>query len=504
MMRSMNSAVSSLRAHQTKMDVIGNNIANVNTVGFKKSRVTFKETYNQTIKGAGASQDGRGGTNPTQIGLGADLGSIDVLQTRGTPDRTDNPTDLMINGEGFFMVSDDANYLNRYYTRAGDFKVDDDGNLTTGDGYKVLGYMADETGRLKTNIEGLKIDKSLVYPPQATKPSVPPIPGEDIVSFTGNLYSSTDVLPATVGTPAVNTAVIVEEGGTDAGIYKYDDTLSTPTKPVYTQKNDILSKSLGRETTIEVYDDLGNVHQIKMLFTKVGEDTGTKESTWQVDAFYMDKDGAMVINGQKKNADGTFAAGDAETGFNYTAGFKLIFGADGKFKASDPAIAGGKLDMTIGTSFNHGADKLNFPIDLSQLTQVSDNSNASATKIKGYKQGTLSEYSIAQTGEIIGGFSNGQRKVLGRVALANFTNPAGLQKTQSNMYMETKNSGIPVTGLPSTNGFADLNPGSLEMSNVDLAAEFTNMITTQRGFQANSRVITTTDQMLEELVNLKR
>ncbi|QEK12271.1 flagellar hook protein FlgE [Crassaminicella thermophila] len=495
MMRSMFSAVAGLSAHQMKMDVIGNNIANVNTVAFKSSRVTFKETFNQTIKGAGAGDSGRGGTNPMQIGLGADIGGIDVIQTRGAVERTDNPTDLMINGEGFFMVSDDPNYLNRYYTRAGNFIVDDYGNLCTQTGYKVLGYMADDTGRLKSNIEGIKIDKSAIYPPQATRPSDPPIPGEDIVTFTGNLNSNTKELEK-----LKSGAKVIGASGEDA-IYNFDSELSKATgKPVYTQKNQDLSTALGRETTVEVFDDFGNVHQIKLVFAKKTVDTSSGESTWLVDAFYLNSDGAMLKNGDTNTYDTDGAANTSADGFSYNGGnsFELKFDKNGK------VIGDSKMSFTIGKDLTKGADALTFEMNFNKLTQFADTSNADATKIKGYKQGALTGYSIASNGEIVGTFSNGQRRVLGRIGLANFSNPAGLQKTESNMYMETRNSGIPSIGLPASNGFAELNPGSLEMSNVDLGREFTNMITTQRGFQANSRVITTTDEMLQELVNLKR
>ncbi|SHG92690.1 flagellar hook protein FlgE [Tepidibacter thalassicus] len=510
MMRSMYAAVSSLRAHQTKMDIIGNNIANVNTVGFKASRVTFKETFAQTIKGAGGAQDGRGGTNPMQIGLGADVASIDTIQRRGAVERTDNVTDLMINGEGYFMVSDDVNFLNRYYTRAGNFILDEGGNLVTQDGYKVLGYMADETGRLKSSLEGLKIDKSLVYPPQATKPSNPPIPGEEIVTFKGNLNSDTIGLRTiniddATGNP-INPSDLkpVAKNGDKAGIYQFDPVLSKAAgKPVYSQKNEELNKALGRETTIKVFDDFGNVHQIKLLFTKMSVDSNNGESTWQVDAMYMGKDGYMLADdetiGWTVAADGSITPNTGANGFNCDS-FTITFDKNGKIKAGSAA----KMPITIGSDLTQGADALNFEIDLGKLTQFSDKSNADASFIKGYKQGSLKEFTIAPNGEIIGMFDNGERRLLGRVAIANFRNPSGLQKLQSNMFVETRNSGNAVVGKPGQDGFAELNPGSLEMSNVDLGQEFTNMITTQRGFQANSRVITTTDQMLEELVNLKR
>jgi flagellar hook protein FlgE len=501
----MYSAVSSLRAHQTKMDVIGNNIANVNTVGFKGSRVTFKETFAQTVKGAGGAQDGRGGTNPMQIGLGADVASIDTIQRRGAVERTDNPTDLMINGDGYFMVSDDINFLNRYYTRAGNFMLDEGGSLVTQDGYKVLGYMADETGRLKSSLEGLKIDKSLVYPPQATRPSDPPIPGEEIVTFKGNLDSNTTSFGEIDASGNIQNekGAIVGDSNGGAAIYSFDTELSKAAgKPIYAQKNEDLSQSLARETTIEVFDDFGNVHQLKMLFTKIGVDSTNDQSVWKVDAIYMDQDGAMIANNttNKYTADGKPDTTDVSNGFNYNGGNSFIL----KFDKNGKVVGDSKMTFNIGKDLTDGADALVFDMDLSNLTQFADKSNADASFIKGYKQGSLSEYAIAPNGEVIGMFDNGQRRLLGRVAIANFKNPSGLQRFQSNMFLETRNSGNAVIGKPGQDGFAGLNPGSLEMSNVDLGQEFTNMITTQRGFQANSRVITTTDQMLEELVNLKR
>ncbi|QZY56755.1 flagellar hook protein FlgE [Crassaminicella profunda] len=514
MMRSMFSAVSALSAHQMKMDIIGNNIANVNTVAFKGSRVTFKETFNQTIKGASGSGSGRGGTNPMQVGLGVDVGAVDVIHRRGTPERTDNPTDLMINGEGFFMVSDDSNYLNRYYTRAGNFVVDDYGNLVTQDGMKVLGYMADETGRLKSSIEGIKIDKSTVYPPQATKPSDPPIPGEEIVTFTGNLDSDTKQLNKLKKNDSDPDPKVIGATG-EYAIYNLDTERSAAAKhPVYSQINKDLSGALAKETTVEVYDDFGNVHEIKMLFTKrkVADGAAGKESEWQVDAFYLDENGAMLQNGTSNDYD--TATGLPKTAASTMKGYNgFAYGKKGedaaqsftlKFDENGKVIGDTKMSFRIGTDLTKGAGALDFEMDLEKLTQFQDDSNADPTYVKGYKQGALSEYAINENGEITGVFSNGKRRVLGRIAIANFKNPAGLQKTQSNMYVETRNSGKGVPGKPGTNGFAQLNPGNLEMANVDLGREFTQMITTQRGFQANSKVITTTDEMLQELVNLKR
>jgi flagellar hook protein FlgE len=175
----MYAGVSGLRTHQSKMDVIGNNIANVNTVGFKKGQMTFQEVFSQTMRGASAPQDGRGGTNPMQVGLGVGVGSINTIHTKGSAQPTDNPTDLMIDGEGFFVVSDDTNFENKYYTRAGNFSLDRDGNLVTADGYKVLGYKFDEDGKATSEIGGIQINKSESVAAIATSK----------INFKGNLDS---------------------------------------------------------------------------------------------------------------------------------------------------------------------------------------------------------------------------------------------------------------------------------------------------------------------------
>jgi flagellar hook protein FlgE len=453
----MFSAVSGLSSHQAKMDVIGNNIANVNTVGYKAGRVTFQEVFSQTIKGASAAQGGRGGTNPHQIGLGISVASIDTIHTRGSVERTDVPTDVMINGDGFFMVSNDPNFLNRSYTRAGNFYVDAAGNLNTAEGYRVLGYRVDESTYgenpiFKSNLEGLVINRAASVPAQSTAK----------VDFEGILNSETKLFPDTSGHGVV--------GGADSVYLAVGDKFEL--NPAY-------ADTVARENTFEVYDALGGVHKIKQCFVKIAD------NKFQVETFYMANDGKMyhATNG------GTEVDSDTEP-------FEVDF-VDGKSTTT------AKLNITIADTMTNGAGPLSFNISYDKLTSFANDSKVSTTS-DGYKQGTLDGFSIGPDGTIEGIFSNGLKSPLGRIALANFKNPAGLLKTQANMFVNTANSGTPMIGQPGESGFATLNPGALEMSNVDLSKEFTTMITTQRGFQANSRVITTTDQMLEELVNLKR
>lgn len=457
MMRSMYSGVSGLRAHQLKMDIIGNNIANVNTVGFKGQRVTFQEVYSQTIKGAGSPQTGRGGTNAQQVGLGISLSSIDTFHIRGAVQRTDNNTDLAVNGDGFFIVSSSPDYLSRSFTRAGNFSLDNDGNLVASNGYKVLGFMVDpDTGVLKSNLEGIKISKAEADAAKATTFSI----------FEGNLdnnLAKLAVLPTF--TKATTTAPITP------------DTLTFDKDSKYW------------EATYQYTDGLGGQHNIKYTFVRGLKDDGTigADNEWGVFAQDLDS-GNYYTN--------TGACGGGGVLKDITIPIK--FGADGKL---DPASLS-KITLTIPEK--NGADSFDVSVDFSMLTQFAGDSNAAITQSDGYPQGFLDSFAIAPTGEINAVFTNGQNKVIGRIALAVFKNPSGLEKTTENMYQITPNSGDAIVGLPGFGGMGSINPGTLEMSNVDISREFTEMISTQRGFQANSRIITTSDEMLQELVNLKR
>lgn len=451
MMRSMFSAVSGLSAHQAKMDVIGNNIANVNTVGYKMGRVTFAEAFNQTIKGASAAQDGRGGQNPMQIGLGTNLGSIETIHTKGAVERTDIPTDLMINGEGFFIVSDGT----EQYTRAGNFGTDDWGNLLTQQGFRVMGYMVDESTIgseevvYENQLSGLTIDKSTVYPAKSTgvKITTPATDPKVGVTFEGNLDAKTP------------------DATTDF------DTATYPVNILDIEPQD----SVARDTTYTVYDEYGGEHKVRIAFIKTAPNT-FGVAVVDKDGNINEKPSALAFNADTKKPDPNT--------------FKDIQVLSAAGNTTDP--------------LPNGASPFVFRMDLSELTQYDNGSDASATNVEGYKSGTLDGFEIGADGVITASFSNNQKSAIGRIGMVKFKNPAGLMKTQGNLFTVTPNSGNPIYGKPADSGFADLTPGSLEMSNVDLSREFTTMITTQRGFQANSRIITVTDEMLQELANLKR
>ncbi|TYQ13165.1 UNVERIFIED_CONTAM: flagellar hook protein FlgE [Acetivibrio alkalicellulosi] len=444
MMRSMFSGVSGLRAHQTRMDVIGNNVANVNTIAFKSSRVTFQEVFNQTLRGAGApdAATGRGGTNPMQVGLGIGVGSIDTITTRGSLQRTDNPTDLSIEGEGFFVVR--GGHADTFrFTRAGNFGIDRLGNLVTGSGMNVYGwhgYTRENDGSYTYDTENpIEPINLYVDEPNKNKRMIA-AKASSTALFAGNLDSSNAAL------------------GDDAGG----------------------AENVQFMVPVTVYDSLGNDYRISVNFWKSEVvDEGTTW-LWSIDP------GAGVESAQD--------TASGEIRFD-TRG--QVIGGDENFNVFP--------QIQIIPPDSVGSEDIFVNLDFSKLTMYSADSSVKPTNVDGYSTGSLVTFNIGSDGIITGIYSNGQQQPLGLIALAGFENPAGLQKVGDNMFIPTTNSGDFEKAVKAgSEGVGTLNPGTLEMSNVDLSREFTDMIVTQRGFQANSRIITTSDEMLQELVNLKR
>lgn len=432
MMRSMFAGVSGLRNHQTRMDVIGNNIANVNTVGYKKGKVIFQDMLSQNIRGASSPQGGRGGTNPQQIGLGVTINTIDTIHTQGSSESTGKTTDMMVDGDGMFIVADGSN---KFYTRAGNFDFDSSGTLINANGLKVQGWNADDTGSIDTTqpVTNISITKGVA----TSQPT-------STVEFAGNLDANT---AAFVAGPPVTGEISL---------------------------------------TANVFDSLGNSHTIYIYLQNNGDNTWTVSDT-----------SADLANPTNPTWGGNFAL---------NIGGDLEFNPDGTFK-TDPVIT------ITGTPPNAqtfsaapvpagGLPAITF--DFSKLTQLTGDTSVQMSYQDGAAAGILTGFAVDKTGVITGQFSNGMSKELAQVAMANFSNPGGLSKMGGNVYYETNNSGSAQIGTAGTGGRGEITPGSLEMSNVDLSQEFTDMIITQRGFQANSRIITTSDEMLQELVNLKR
>jgi len=427
----MYSGISGLRVHQTKLDVIGNNIANVNTVGFKASRTVFQEVYNQTLKAASAptANGNRGGTNPQQIGLGVSVAAIDVLHTSSGAQRTDKATDLAIEGDGFFVVADGDT---KYYTRAGNFDLSPNGYLVSASGLKVQGWTEkDENGEIMVSsspdsLTDIRLDSSMHMPANQTS----------YIDFAGNLDSRA----------------------------KAGDTV---------------------KYTTTVIDSLGNEHSIILEFTKAADD----ENKWTLKVTSPDitDDDENPVELQDEDVE-------------------IEFGEDGNIVLKDPDDK--YLEITLDNfDFGNGSaefEDVKLRFDASNMTQQARESSIKVVETDGYGPGTLDSITIDSSGRVIGVYTNGRMQVEAVIAIASFNNPAGLTKVGNNLFYNTPNSGDIQLGMAGTSGLGSVNPGALEMSNVDLANEFTEMITAQRGFQANSRIITTSDELLQELVNLKR
>lgn len=452
MMRSLYSGVSGLKVHQTKMDVIGNNISNVNTVGYKASRVTFTEVFQQTTQSAtGANAEtGRGGVNAMQIGLGTSVGSISCDPTKeGSAQRTDNPYDLKISGDNFFVVNDGS--MN-YFTKVGAFTVDSAGYLVTQSGYHVMGWQVDPNT--------LDIKKDMVSPLAITTPENMSAEPEATSAnyFTGNIdKTNTDV----TGDGLVTSMTIYDKQGYSYTV-KYNIQQSTTADNEYTM------------TITDIFDSKN-----KSILTSGG---GQYEAT---------------ING----GDSVALVFNADTGaFEYV-------GAQGS-KTFSLNITGNNDNF-----YNENADGEGITIDMSSTTMYAASGKCTITSVRGdldglgagRTAGEMSGVSIGTDGKITATYDNGDTKLLGQISVASFENAAGLEKVGDSLYTTTANSGsFDGIGKDPTSGGGSISQGVLEMSNVDLSNEFTEMITTQRGFQANSRIITVSDTLLEELVNLKR
>lgn len=413
MQRSLYTAVSGLRNHQVKMDVIGNNIANVNTTSFKAGRVRFQDILSQNLRGASAPQGGRGGINPAQVGLGMTVGAIDTIHTQGSLQSTGRITDLAIQGNGFFVVSDGNNIS---YTRDGAFSLGPDGYLVNAaNGFKPLGWAADAFGNISTDgpLQALNIP---IGEKVTTRPT------QNLI-FSANLNALTDE-------------------GVDG--------------PHHT-------------TEVLVYDSQGGIHTVEVHFEKTAENEWTWTAYW-------------VIEGEDPDELG---------------GGTLIFDTYGNLDEEASDIP----EFTLAPD---GVEEITIQSDFSNVTQVVGRSNALVRYQDGFPAGELESFMIGKTGIVSGIYSNGLVVALGQVALASFANPEGLVKAGSNMYQLSANSGQPRIGAAGDDGRGLIETATLEMSNVDLSNEFTEMITTSRAFQANSRVISTSDDLLQEIVNLKR
>lgn len=476
-MRSMFSAVSGLSAHQLKMDVIGNNIANINTVGFKSSDVTFSTVFSQTLQGAGSGTEGTGGTNPMEVGLGSTVGAISTVFTSGATQVTSNPTDLMIDGDGFFVVTDDSSFQNKYYTRAGNFNLDADGFMVTADGLKVLGT------------DGQPVQINMSDTKSATQTTG--------IFLNGNINYNEE-----------------EDYAVTTDIY---DSLGD----VHTLTVNMVSPTISTDPT--------NLNAIDPLDPKEYEAGVTEAAYSYRQIYFSDEDGNVIAgNGDTENAFPTGSTTGEATlyaKFNEDGEIVDIVTFDGLDAAGEELTSGMVSDETAYTETAYsstlelnyaGTDTIELPIDRSMFfidgdtsndtsfSQYAEDTDVVGTSVDGNPAGTIDSYSISSNGDVVGVYTNGDIAILSTIQIASFDNEAGLLQMGGNLFAESVNSGEPSFGQPSTSSFGSITAGALEMSNVDLAAQFTSMITTQRGYQACAKVITTSDEILQELVNLKR
>ena len=481
MMRSLYSGISGLRVHQTKMDVIGNNISNVNTVGFRGSAVNFTDVFYQTTQSATGpnAATGAAGTNATQIGLGANVAAIAVdLSGTGSTQRTDRGMDVMINGDAFLIVRSNGN---DYFTKSGALDIDANGTLyCTTNGATVLGWGVDEEGDIrKDSVKPLKLmgGENAYSEPNATTS----------VTLSGNVDQK-------------DKQVAFSEDGVGYPIpVGFYDNLGN----LCCAKLSIIQTAVDSNNTytVRVDDILGP--DSKSLLKRKDEATGNYVSTEQVINF-----NGIDLGGTNYTVDPSSGAitftGPPEwpvlTFDSVTGHFTSVSSEDGNILNLNLSAEGAPYPVS-------GVD-----IDFSDLTMYATGQTCKVKPNRGDKNnegggnaaGSLNGFSIQTDGKIYGVYSNGDKKLLGQIAVATFANPSGLEAVGNSLYASTLNSGdFDGIGIDISE-VGKFSIGALEMSDVDLATEFTNMITTQRGFQANSRVITTSDSMLEELVNLKR
>ncbi|MDD3172560.1 MAG: flagellar hook-basal body complex protein [Herbinix sp.] len=484
MMRSLYSGVTGLKASQTKMDVIGNNIANVNTIGFKASSVTFSDVLYQTTQSASGPNPTTGttGTNAMQIGLGSGVASITTsMTTSGAAERTDNPFDVMIEGDSFFIVNSGGT---NYFTKAGSFNVASQGTLCTSAGASVMGWQVDENDATKT-AAGLVSPLVITSPENMySKPEA-----TSSVYISGNIDSKDTQLTSVSG-KIVNISFYDNIGNSYIADLKI--TQSTEANNIY------------NVAVTDIKDDDG-----QSIFITKSIDEATGNPVYAGSSITEFTFGGVTYSvSDISETDGTFTIDTADSP-------KITFnGATGAFVSvgdSSSTDTGNKsISLVVNATPNPFSE---IDVDFSSITMYSASGSSSLEATKGSLEGTgtgkqvgfMTGVNIDTSGKIYGKYDNGDSKLLGQIAVASFTNPAGLESVGNSMFAATQNSGeFDGIGQDPTQGGGSLSTGVLEMSNVDLAQQFTEMITTQRGFQANSRILSTCDTMLEELINLKR
>jgi flagellar hook protein FlgE len=580
MLQAMFAGVSGLQSHQVRMNVIGNNIANVNTVGFKAGRISFQDQLSQTLRAAGGgTNNGVGGQNPVQVGLGVTLGAVDTLQTQGNLQTTGKSTDLAIQGGGFFMVT---NGRTIQYTRDGNFDLDSNGSLVNpATGMKLLGYQADLYGVVDNTVpitaaSALQVPVGTLTDAKQTENinfvgnlNAGAAVYSTKIDFTGNLDSSA-VAPVTVSTittvydalgnahtvetifsnpednptganvPAgatrawnvvlkVDSNTVYDSNAGKSRIYQtgsgwtFADASGNPLGSIIqlnggtgmnqaaavpgssgapavnlnlnyaSLTNNAASSSLSGladgqtgsspywGTSIRVYDSLGVGHLVSFKYTRVPlQETPPPPLGATAQWAWVAYEGGKQIGSSSDPGNSP-----------------LFFGTNGRL------VEGGEQTITM-TPNDGSVSPFTVKLNNLRMTQLASDSNATAASQNGYPVGTLQSFTISPDGVITGVFSSGQSRALGQIAMTTFSNPSGLERLGNNLFRTSANSGEAQVGVPGQGGRGTITPGYLEMANVDLSTEFTNLIITERGFQANTRIISIVDGLLQDVINLKR
>lgn len=452
-----------MQNHQTRLDVIGNNVANVNTTGFKRGRVNFQDMISQQLSGAAAPTTELGGVNPKEVGLGVMTASIDTIFTQGNLQSTGVSTDVAIQGNGFFVLK---NGEETFYTRAGAFGLDSEGTLVNpANGMRVQGWMARElNGQVVLQTAGSTED--LVIPVGQKDPAR----ATQNVNFACNLNKNTPE---------------ILEGASAADIAR--GTWATEQK---------------------IYDSFGNEHLLSVSFTRVTGNPNQWQATVQIDPDNAIATETRVGLGTTDGVENTFIVTFDNMGtlqsVTDTAGNvtnpegEIVLQASFNVPDANADADGNPYRQTLSINLGTIGSMEN------TITQSASSSSTKAFYQDGYTLGYLDNFKIDSSGIITGVYSNGTNRVIGQIAMATFTNQGGLEKAGENTYVESNNSGLANIGTSGIAGKGSMLAGSLEMSNVDLTEQFTDMITTQRGFQASSKTIQTADTLLDTVLNLKR
>ncbi len=427
LLSALNTGAGGMDANSLELSVIGDNIANASTIGFKSSRAAFQDQLARTILGQG----------PTQVGLGTRVQSVQRIITQGSLLTTARATDVAIDGDGLFMVQGAYNGRDaRYYTRNGQFTLDKDGYLTTLHGLRVQGYPADPTGAVSNTLGDLRIGTASSAPLATST-----------ITMRANLQADSPLVGAfNVNTPAATS---------------------------------------NYSTSVAIYDTLGRAHQVDTYFRKIAN------GSWE---YHAVTDGGG-LNGGVAGQPTEIASGN------------ITFGTNGQLTSVTPAVNNfNPLGATApqALTFNFGTSTAAGGTGLDGLTQFANPSVSSFMGQNGYPPGDLAAVSVNTKGQMIGSFTNGHERIIGQIGIAKFTAEDKMDRVGGNLYTATVESGSPTTGTPGTGGYGSCVAGALEQSNVDMASEFVRMIAAQRGFQANAKTLNTADNMLSELMNLKR